>query len=97
MKKLVWMLLFFPLFAIADTKDIVMDWLRINAQYEVKPTEWYKKNDTWMVDFTTKKNEQMKVAVTGTLTRLELMPREGFTEPADPEKKVKNADVRWKP
>ncbi|WP_416762889.1 hypothetical protein [Morganella morganii] len=65
MKKLVWMLLFFPLFAIADTKDIVMDWLRINAQYEVKPTEWHKKNDTWMVDFTTKKNEQMKVAVTG--------------------------------
>ncbi|EMM7986892.1 TPA: phage baseplate assembly protein [Morganella morganii] len=33
----------------------------------------------------------------GTITRLELMPREGFTEPADPEKKVKSADVRWKP
>ncbi|MEQ1966737.1 hypothetical protein ABLA30_06815 [Xenorhabdus nematophila] len=31
----------------------------------------------------------------GTITRLELMPREGFTEPADPEKKVQ--DVRWKP
>ncbi|WP_340617237.1 phage baseplate assembly protein [Xenorhabdus entomophaga] len=32
----------------------------------------------------------------GTITRLELMPRDGFTEPADPEKKVQQ-DVRWKP
>ncbi|HEQ1857018.1 TPA: phage tail protein [Providencia alcalifaciens] len=36
----------------------------------------------------------------GTVTRLELMPREGFTEPADPEKseiKGKHSDIRWKP
>lgn len=33
----------------------------------------------------------------GTLTRLELMPREGFTEPAEPEVKGKHSDIRWKP
>lgn len=33
----------------------------------------------------------------GIVTRLELMPRDGFTEPADPEQKVNSANVRWKP
>ncbi|CBJ81767.1 putative tail protein [Xenorhabdus bovienii str. Jollieti] len=31
----------------------------------------------------------------GTITRLELMPRDGFTEAAEPEQKVR--DIRWKP
>ncbi|CAB5645843.1 phage baseplate assembly protein [Providencia hangzhouensis] len=33
----------------------------------------------------------------GTTTRLELMPRDGFTEPAEPEVKGKHSDIRWKP
>ncbi len=32
----------------------------------------------------------------GTVTRLELMPRDGFTEPADTKQKAQNSDVRWK-
>ncbi|EMB3083551.1 hypothetical protein U8233_003571 [Providencia rettgeri] len=65
MKKTILALLFFPLLSMANTKDVVMDMMRIHAQYEVKVTDWYKKNDTWIVDFTSKQNEKIRVTITG--------------------------------
>ncbi|HEQ1856993.1 TPA: hypothetical protein VEO38_000493 [Providencia alcalifaciens] len=65
MKKTLLALLFFPLLSIANTKDTVMDYLRVSAQYQISVADWYKKNDTWLVDFTTKENEKMKVTISG--------------------------------
>lgn len=65
MKKILLALLFFPLLSMANTKDVVMDMMRTHAQYEVKVTDWYKKNDTWIVDFTSKENEKITVTITG--------------------------------
>ncbi|MDO7829479.1 MULTISPECIES: hypothetical protein [Providencia] len=65
MKKTILALLFFPLLSMANTKDVVMDYLRVSAQYQIDVTDWYKKNDTWLVDFKTKENEKMKVTISG--------------------------------
>ena len=65
MKKIVWVLLFFSTASMANTKDVVMDYMRSSAQYKVSPTEWYQKSDTWILDFTTEKNEKMKITVSG--------------------------------
>ncbi|MBS9435566.1 hypothetical protein [Photorhabdus hainanensis] len=65
MKNILFIFLLLPLSAIANTKDTVMEYMRVSAQYQVKVTDWYKKNDTWITELTIHHNEKMKVTISG--------------------------------
>lgn len=56
--------LFLSFVSNANTKDIVMDYLRIHAAYRINAADWYKKGDTWITE-STEKSEYLKVAITG--------------------------------
>ncbi|TDB41618.1 hypothetical protein [Photorhabdus luminescens] len=65
MKNILFIFLLLPLSAIANMKDTVMEYMRNSAEYQVKVTDWYKKNDTWITELTTRRNEKMKVTISG--------------------------------
>ncbi|NHB89211.1 hypothetical protein [Photorhabdus tasmaniensis] len=65
MKNILFIFVLFPLLSMAGTKDNVMEYMRVSAQYQVKLTDWYKKSDTWITELTTSSSEKLKVTISG--------------------------------